>query len=359
MNAVNETDVLDALRQVIDPDFRRDIVSLGFVRDLTIEDGRVAFTIELTTPACPVKEQFRQQASTVVAALAGVVAVDVRITAKVQAHTPIGKAPIPGISNIVAVASGKGGVGKSTTAVNLAVALAQSGARVGLLDADIYGPSVPKLTNLTGREPRVHEEKLVPLENYGIKTISIGYLVEENQAMIWRGPMVSGALLQLLNEVHWGELDYLIVDMPPGTGDIHLTLAQKVPLSGAVVVTTPQDLALLDCKKGIAMFDKVKVPTLGIVENMSLFICPHCGGESHIFSQGGAERLANEFATELLASIPLDIQIRKNSDDGTPIVAAQPESAAAAAYRQLASRVAQKISTLGVRRSVNIPVVGL
>jgi len=262
------------------------------------------------------------------------------------------------VKNIIAVASGKGGVGKSTTAVNLAVALAQSGAKVGLLDADIYGPSVPRMLGLAGRKPEVNvdDKQFYPLQNFGVKTMSMGFLIAEEQAMVWRGPMVAGALAQLLSDVKWQELDFLIVDMPPGTGDAQLTLSQKVKLAGAVVVTTPQDIALLDCRKGIEMFNKVHVPTLGIVENMSQFICPHCGEVSAIFSEGGADRLSEEFKTDVIAHVPLDMQIRKDGDDGTPIVAAHPDSAQAKVYRDLADTVKQKVDTLN-RRKVGIPIM--
>ncbi len=261
-----------------------------------------------------------------------------------------------GIKNIIAVASGKGGVGKSTTAVNMAVALARSGAKVGLLDADIYGPSIPKMMGLAGRQPDVKERTIFPLENYGVKTISIGYMIEEEQAMIWRGPMVSGAVMQLLNDVVWGELDYLVVDLPPGTGDIHLTMVQQVPVTAAVMVTTPQDIALLDCRKGIAMFDKVHVPTLGIVENMSSFTCPHCGEATAIFSENGADKLAELHNVDVLAKLPLDLTIREMSDAGTPIVAAKPDSEQAAAYLALAESVIDKVEKLNSRK-VSIPVV--
>lgn len=261
-----------------------------------------------------------------------------------------------GVKNIIAVASGKGGVGKSTTAVNLAVSLAQTGAKVGLLDADIYGPSIPRMMGLADRQPEVTDRVFHPLENYGVKTISIGYLVKDDQAMIWRGPMVTGAMMQLLNDTAWGELDYLVVDMPPGTGDIHLTLVQNVPLTAAVVVTTPQDIALLDCKRGIAMFDKVHVPTLGIVENMSAFICPHCGETTHIFSTAGPDKLAQENNVEILAKMPLDLSIREMSDAGTPIAAALPDSKEAGLYRQLAEKVIEKVTTLN-KRKITIPVI--
>jgi len=261
-----------------------------------------------------------------------------------------------GVKNIIAVASGKGGVGKSTTAVNLAVSLAQAGAKVGLLDADIYGPSIPKMMGLEGREPEVSDKAFYPLENYGVKSISIGYLIAADQAMIWRGPMVTGAMMQLLNDTVWGELDYLIIDMPPGTGDIHLTLVQNVPLTAAVVVTTPQDIALLDCKRGIAMFDKVHVPTLGIVENMSSFVCPHCGESTHIFSTGGAEALAEKQKVDVLAKLPLDLAIREMADAGTPISAALPDSKEAGLYRDLAAKVIEKVTSLN-RRKITIPIV--
>lgn len=351
---ITESDIKAALSGIIDPDLGKDIVSLGFVKDIHINGDHVALRIELTTPACPVKEQFRRQAEEALKSLPGVNEVEIQITSRVQA-SPSVQEKIPGVANIVAVASGKGGVGKSTTAVNLAVALAQTGARVGLLDADIYGPSIPRMMNLADHRPNVLNQKIIPLENYGVKTISIGYLVPEDKAMIWRGPMVSSAVMQLLTDVDWGELDYLVVDMPPGTGDIHLTLAQKVPLTGAIVVTTPQDIALADARKGIAMFNKVQVPTLGLVENMSTFICPHCGESSHIFAQGGAEKLAAEQKVEVLAEIPLDILIRKDADAGTPIVVAHPDSSQAAAYRGLAGAVARRISTL-MRRKIDIPV---
>ncbi len=352
---VSQDDIKQALSHIIDPDFGKDIVSLGFVKQIDIQGDRVAVTIELTTPACPIKEEFRRQAEQAILTLYGIRQVDVTMTSRVSGQPQV-TAHIPGVANIIAVASGKGGVGKSTTAVNLAVAMAQTGARVGLLDADIYGPSIPRMMNLAGLKPQVHERTLQPLENYGVKTISIGYMIDEDQATIWRGPMVSGAVMQLLNDVAWGELDYLFIDLPPGTGDIHLTLAQKVPMTGAVVVTTPQDIALLDARKGIAMFDKVNIPTLGLVENMSVFVCPHCGGASHIFAEGGADKLAGQQHVPVLAHIPLDIRTRQNSDAGTPIVAAHPDSSQAKAYHELVGKVAQRISVLNARK-IDIPVV--
>jgi len=353
---ITEADILKALSGIIDPDFNKDIVSLGFVKNISIDGGKVAFTIELTTPACPVKEAFRQQAEAAVSAISGVNAIDITMSSKVQQARP-DKDILPGVANIIAVASGKGGVGKSTTAVNLAIAMAQTGARVGLLDGDIYGPSVPRMTGLAGYMPAIDHDKniLTPLENYGIKTISIGFLIPEGEAVVWRGPMVASALTQLLRDVAWGDLDYLFVDMPPGTGDVQLTLTQKAPVTGAVLVTTPQDIALLDCRKGIEMFQKVNVPAIGIVENMSQFICPHCGESSPIFAEGGAERLSKEYNTDVLAHIPLDIAIREKSDAGTPIVAAMPDSEQARIYQTLAGEVARKISILN-RRKINIPI---
>jgi len=276
-------------------------------------------------------------------------------SAQAAANTTKG---IPGIKNIIAVASGKGGVGKSTTAVNLAVAMAQSGKKVGLMDADIYGPSIPNMLGLKGEKPMVDNEgkMIFPLENYGVKMMSIGLLVPDDQAMIWRGPMVASAIGQLLTGVAWGELDLLVIDMPPGTGDAQLTLSQTVPVTGAVVVTTPQDIALIDCKKGIQMFDKVHVPTLGIVENMSVFICPHCNGESYIFDQGGAEELSKQFKTEVIAKVPLNMGIRENGDAGTPIVAALPDSNEAAIYKAMAEKVMEKVNTLN-KRKITIPIM--
>jgi len=268
------------------------------------------------------------------------------------------KGGVAGVANIIAVASGKGGVGKSTTTVNLAVAMAQTGARVGLLDADVYGPSIPHMMGLAGKRPQLHAgtKTIIPLENYAVKTMSIGYLVDANQAMVWRGAMVAGALGQLMRDVEWGTLDYLFIDMPPGTGDAQLTITQTISVSGAVMVTTPQDIALIDCRKGIDMFNKVHVPTFGIVENMSQFICPHCGESSAIFAEGGAERLGKEHNAEVLAHIPLDISIRENADAGTPIVAAAPDSAQAKIYQDLAAEVVRKVNVLNSRK-INIPII--
>lgn len=265
---------------------------------------------------------------------------------------------LSGVKNVVAVASGKGGVGKSTTATNLAVALAQQGLKVGLLDADIYGPSAPRMMGLAGQRPEVDVEtkQIYPLENFGVKVMSIGFLIEEDQAMVWRGPMVAGALTQLMRDVAWGELDVMVVDMPPGTGDAQLTLSQQVKVSGSVIVTTPQDIALIDCRKGIEMFNKVHVPILGIVENMSVFCCPECGHQSPIFDVGGAEKLAQQYQVEVISQVPLNMQIREKGDAGAPIVAADPESAESVVYQQMAQTVAAKLEKLN-KRKISIPVV--
>ncbi|MBF0311485.1 MAG: iron-sulfur cluster carrier protein ApbC [Magnetococcales bacterium] len=347
MATVTREQVLQALRQVIDPDLHRDIVSLGFVKEVTIQGGDVAFKVELTTPACPVKEKLKQSCYTVVSALPGVERVAVEMTAQVKAARPHDQQSlIPGVKNTIAVASGKGGVGKSTLAVNLALALLESGAKVGILDADIYGPSLPRLLAITDK-PRGGEDdkRVAPTMAYGLKAMSMGFFLDEETPMIWRGPMVGMAVEQLLRDVDWGELDYLVIDLPPGTGDAQLTLTQKVPLTGAVIVSTPQDVALADVRKGIAMFHKVNVPILGIVENMSYHICSHCGHRSEIFSHGGAQRQALATEIPFLGEVPLIEAIREDSDLGKPIMVARPDSVAAAIYREIASRVAAAIAT--------------
>jgi ATP-binding protein involved in chromosome partitioning len=365
MPGVNESDILKALGAVVDPLRKADIVSLGMVSGLVIKGGNVGFSIEVAPERGPALEPIRQQAERVVAALPGVTSATVVLTAhraaaagKPQAAAPgvAPKAPAPGIRAIIAVASGKGGVGKSTTAANLALALAAEGAAIGLLDADVYGPSQPRMMGVRGRPTSADGKILEPMRNYGVKIMSMGFLVDEETPMIWRGPMVMSAIQQMLRDVNWGELDILVVDMPPGTGDAQLTLAQQVPLAGAVIVSTPQDIALLDARKGLNMFRKVDVPVLGIVENMSYFDCPNCGHRSNIFAHGGARREAERLGVEFLGEIPLDIAIRETSDGGTPIVVADPKSPHAAAYRAIAKRVLGKLS-LGEPKRVSPRIV--
>jgi ATP-binding protein involved in chromosome partitioning len=360
MTAVTERQILDALGSIADPDKGSDIVSLGMVSGLVIRDGNVAFAIEVESERGPRLEPLRKAAEKAVEALPSVLSVTAVLTAQAPprgraAPPPPGAAGGPagvrtargavtGVGAIVAVASGKGGVGKSTVAANLALGLRANGLRVGVLDADIYGPSMPRMLGISGR-PRSRDGKtLIPMENYGLKCMSMGFLVPEDTPMIWRGPMVMSALQQMLREVEWGELDIMIADMPPGTGDAQLTMAQQVPLAGAVIVSTPQDIALLDARKGLNMFRKVDVPVLGIVENMSYFLCPHCGGRSEIFSHGGARQEAERLGTEFLGEVPLDLKIRETSDGGTPITVADPDNPYALVFRQMAARIWEKVA---------------
>ena len=363
---VTEKDVFDALARVLDPDKGRDIVALGMVTGVVVRDGNVGFAIEVASERGPRLEPLRKAAEQAVEALPGVVSVTAVLTAETKSRaasprtasargapapaaarpTPGGKAALaPGVRAIVAVASGKGGVGKSTVAANLALALKANGLSVGVLDADIYGPSMPRMLGISGRPSASSDGKiLTPMENFGVKCMSIGFLVPEDTPMIWRGPMVMSALQQMLRDVAWGELDIMIVDMPPGTGDAQLTMAQQVALAGAVIVSTPQDIALIDARKGLAMFQKVNVPVLGIIENMSYFLCPHCGGRSDIFSHGGARREAQRLGTDFLGEVPLDIAIRETSDEGRPITVSDPESPYAQTFRTIAARVWEKVS---------------
>jgi ATP-binding protein involved in chromosome partitioning len=350
MSDVTPDRVLEALRPIVDPDFGKSIVDLGFVKELRVDGGRVSFAIELTTPACPVKAEFERSARERVAALPGVESVDVRMTSNTRGHRSAGPAAgtavLPGVRNTVAVASGKGGVGKSTVATNLAVALRQSGARVGLLDADVYGPSLPLLTGVSGR-PHSQEKRIFPLEGHGLSLMSMGFFVNESSPVIWRGPMVHGLVRQFLTDVEWGDLDYLIVDMPPGTGDAALTLTQMAPLSGAVIVTTANDLSLIDARKGLAMFQKVQVPVLGIVENMSYFVPPDLPDRRyHIFGEGGGRRVAAEIGVDFLGELPIDPRIVEGGDRGVPIVVGAPDSEAAGVFRELAGRIARKLAVL-------------
>ena len=337
--------VLNALRAVVDPDIHRDIVTLGFVKDLTIASGRVAFTIELTTPACPVKEQLREQATTVVRAVAGVSQVDVQLTAKVRsASAPeTGRPPLPGVKNVIAVGAGKGGVGKTTVAVNLAVALAKYGSRVGLLDGDIYGPNIPQMLGIS-TQLTTDGKQMVPAEKYGVQVVSIGFLTQDDAPIIWRGPMLHGAIQQFFREVAWRDLDYLIVDMPPGTGDVALSMSQTVPVVGSIVVTTPQQVSLSDSRRAVKMYQKLNIQPMGIVENMSYYQCTNCHHEADIFGHGGGEALAAELKIPFLGRLPVYQPIREGSDSGVPLVIAEPASAAAKAFLTLAERAAAQVS---------------
>jgi ATP-binding protein involved in chromosome partitioning len=370
--AVTERQILDALAAVRDPDKEGDIVSLGMVSGVVVRDGNIGFAIEVEPERGPRLEPLRKAAEAAIEALPGVLSVTAVLTAEARPRgAPVRPAPgahgahphgapasaasaqpagagknalAPGVRAIVAVASGKGGVGKSTVAANLALAMKANGLTVGVLDADIYGPSMPRMLGISGRPTSADGKILRPMENYGIKCMSIGFLVPEDTPMIWRGPMVMSALKQMLGEVAWGDLDIMIVDMPPGTGDAQLTMAQQVALAGAVIVSTPQDIALIDARKGLAMFQKVDVPVLGIIENMSYFLCPHCGHRSDIFSHGGARREAERLGTDFLGEVPLDMAIRETSDDGRPITVSQPDSPYAHTFRAIAARVWAKVS---------------
>ncbi len=370
MVQVTESAILEALKAVRDPDGGGDIVALGMISGLVIKNGNVGFSIEVDPGRGAALEPMRKQAERAAASVAGVLSVTAVLTAhseqpqagrgQPQPQQPAGRgqqAPmLPEVGAILAVASGKGGVGKSTTAVNLALALAGAGRSVGILDADIYGPSLPMMLGITGRPTSPDGKVLDPMEAWGVKAMSIGFLVPVDTPTIWRGPMVMGALEQLMRDVAWGALDVLVVDMPPGTGDVQLTMAQRVPLAGAVIVSTPQDLALIDARKGLNMFRKVEVPVLGIVENMSYFICPHCGGRSDVFNHGGAARAAEAMATDFLGEIPLEMAIREGSDSGRPIVATDPDGPHAAAYRAIAEAVWSKLSGEPARTAPRIVI---
>jgi ATP-binding protein involved in chromosome partitioning len=345
MSQPTEQLVLDALRQIKDPDLHKDIVTLGFIKDLKIEGGAVSFRIVLTTPACPVKAEMESMAQEFVGALPGVTAVNVTMDAEVPKGRGLGeKVSVPGVRNIIAVSSGKGGVGKSTVAVNVAVSLALDGARVGIMDADVYGPNVPIMLGAADARPEVEGNKLIPIEAYGVKVISMALLQPGDKPMIVRGPILHGLVKQFLSDVKWGELDYLIVDMPPGTGDVQLSLAQLVPVQGAVLVTTPQDVAIADVRRALRMFETVAVPVLGVVENMSYFVAPDTGTHYNIFGEGGGEKLAAMYGVPFLGKVPLGIDVREAGDKGVPVVISQPESAQAYAFRGVAEEVARQVS---------------
>ncbi len=345
MSKLSQELVLDSLRQIVDPDLKKDIVTLGFIKDLKIEGGDIAFRIVLTTPACPVKEQMESQAREIVGALDGVTNVKVTMDAEVpQGRGIANNVAIEGVRNIIAVSSGKGGVGKSTVAVNLAVALAADGARVGIMDADVYGPNVPMMLGSGFDQPEVENNQLLPSEAHGIKMISMAVLVPPDKPMILRGPMLHGVVMQFLSDVNWGELDYLIVDMPPGTGDVQLSLAQLVPVQGAVLVTTPQEVSLSDVRRAVKMFEQVNVPVLGVIENMSYFIAPDTGNRYEIFGKGGGQRLADEYGLNFLGQVPLGMEVREGGDTGVPVVVSAPDSPQAAAFRTVAEEVARQVS---------------
>ncbi|MEZ4292119.1 MAG: Mrp/NBP35 family ATP-binding protein [Myxococcota bacterium] len=351
--SVSASQVLDALRPIIDPDFGKSIVDLGFIKDLRIDGGAVAFSIELTTPACPVKAEFERAARERVEALAGVSSVAVTMTANTrQAGRQAGgdqMVNLPGVRNIIAVASGKGGVGKSTTAINLALTLRDQGAKVGVLDADVYGPSLALLTGVRGRPDTTPDRKILPREGQGLKLMSMAFFTDDDSPVIWRGPMVHGLVKQFLTDVKWGELDYLVVDMPPGMGDAALTLTQMAPLSGAVIVTTANDLSLIDARKGLQMFEKVGVPILGIIENMSYFTPSDLPDRKYyLFGQGGGARVAKELGVDFLGEVPIDPRIAEDGDAGRPIVVSRPDSPSAEALREITARIVRKLARLAV-----------
>ena len=357
--AVSPEQVTEHLKSCLDPNTGKDLVSAKAIKNLKIDGGRVSLDVVLGYPARSQWAALAEQVRAHLLTLAGVTEAEVNVSSQIVAHAAQrGVALLPGVKNIIAIASGKGGVGKSTTTVNLALALAAEGARVGILDADIYGPSQPLLLGLQGRRPESPDNKsLLPLESLGVQSMSIGYLVDDDQAMIWRGPMVSQALQQLLNDTRWDNLDYLLIDMPPGTGDVQLTLSQKIPVTGAVIVTTPQDIALLDAKKGLKMFEKVGVPILGLVENMSVHICSNCGHAEPIFGEGGAAKMAEQYGVTVLGQLPLDLSIRLAADQGKPTVAADPDGAIAQRYQAIARQVAIRVAERARDFSSRIPKI--
>jgi ATP-binding protein involved in chromosome partitioning len=353
MGKPSEQEILAALSRVQDPELHRDIVSLNMVRDLRVDGDRVSLRVVLTTPACPLSSSIKEEVERVLMAVPGVASVDIAMDAEVRAHRAMeGPRPVQGVRNIIAIASNKGGVGKTTVAVNLAVALAKRGARVGLLDADVTGPNVPIMMGFPAGFMAESNRGLEPIERYGVRLCSIGFVLAKGSAVIWRGPMVGNAIRQLLHDISWGELDYLLVDLPPGTSDASLSMVQEAPVAGVVIVSTPQDVSLEDATKAISMFDKLKVPVFGVVENMSYFVCPHCGERTDIFGHGGARAAAQELGLEFLGEIPLDAQTRAAGDEGVPIIQSQPDSLQAEAFMALAEKVAGRCSVLGFMEDV-------
>ncbi len=354
---MDQRTALDALRKVMDPELHRDLVSLGMVKDLTVDGDAVRLRVELTTPACPLKDTIGRDVDAALKG-AGFKRVEISWGAQVRAAPGAAQGQLtPGVKNIILVGAGKGGVGKSTVAINLAVALSRLGSKVGILDADVYGPSIPILTGVTDKPTSSDGQKLDPFDAHGLKVMSIGFLVEPDQALVWRGPMVTGALIQMLRDVSWGELDYLVLDLPPGTGDVPLTLAQNTRAAGVVLVSTPQDVALADVIRAKLMFDKVSIPVLGLVENMSSFVCPHCRTETAIFDKGGARAAAEKMGIRFLGEIPIDLAIREGGDKGVPVVAGQPESPQAQSFLAMARNVAGAVSTQ-VLKAPRLPVIG-
>lgn len=346
----SESSVLEALKGVQDPDLHRDIVTLGFIKDLAIEGGTVSFRVELTTPACPVKDLLHQQCIEVVSALPGVESVNVEMTAQVRARQQAPQDLIPGVKNCIAIASGKGGVGKSTVTVNLAIALAQTGARVGIMDADVYGPSIPLMMGVPDEHPDTKDSKIVPIERFGLKMMSLGFLLEPGQAVLWRGPMVAGTVKQLLEDVEWGELDYLLVDLPPGTGDAPMSLAQLAPLTGVVIVTTPHHVAANIAGKSVLLFRRLNSPIIGVIENMGDYVCPSCQTVSRIFAGVSGADLAAEYAIPYLGSIPLDPVVGEAGESGKPALLAFPNRSQATRFHEIAGKLAQQASIAAMTR---------
>lgn len=346
---ITEQQVLNALSTVQEPELHRDLVTLKMIRDVSVTNGDVQFTIVLTTPACPLRGQIDSEATAAVRTIPGVKNVSIKWDANVPTDMRISGRLQMDVRSTIAVASGKGGVGKTTVAVNLAVSLAQQGARVGLLDADIYGPNIPIMLGVEHQKPMASDDKIIPIEAFGLKLMSMGFLVSPEQAMIWRGPMLHSAIKQFLSDVEWGALDYMVIDLPPGTGDAQLTLAQTLPLTGAVIVATPQDVALSDVVRGVSMFKRLEVPVLGVVENMSYFLCPHCAERTDIFDHGGAQRMAEKMSVPFLGEIPLDPKIRMGGDTGLPVTITEPDSPLGLAFKNVSQQIAAKVSVLNAQ----------
>ncbi|MCL5611492.1 MAG: iron-sulfur cluster carrier protein ApbC [Chloroflexi bacterium] len=354
-NTLTREAVMDVLRTVNDPELHRDLVSLGMIKQVEITDGRVKLEIQLTTPACPLRETIGRDVEAALRPLSGFQGVDIDFSSNVAGRALADRDLVPGVRNIIAVASGKGGVGKSTVALNLALSLAKTGAAVGLLDADIYGPNIPTMMGVA-QPPRVENNKMVPIEKFGIKMISMGILVPDDSPIIWRGPMLNNALRQFFGDVVWGELDYLVIDMPPGTGDVHISLVQLVQVTGAVIVTTPQTVSLNDARKGLAMFQQTNTPVLGIIENMSYFICGKCGERHDIFDTGGGRRVAEDLDLPFLGAIPIGLKVREGGDRGEPIVIAEPESEPARQFMAIAGNLAARVSVTNLDKAPPIEI---